>query len=103
MGDKNNIITTRNGYLKIAQNSPHFLGMKSDIVYAENKFLKDKDVIHHSYILSNRGFIVGAYAIVYRKIRAYFFTLHSKKTKRGSVCQQYSHAMIMKVAETYSS
>ena len=102
MGDKNTIITARDGYLKIAQNSPHFLGLESDVVYAGDKFLKDKDGIHHSYTLSNRGAIVGAYAMVYRddrKVPAYFFAPFSNYTKRGGVWQQYPHAMIMKVAE----
>ena len=102
MGDKNTIITARDGYLKIAQNSPHFLGLESDVVYAGDKFLKDKDGIHHSYTLSNRGSIVGAYAMVYRddrKVPAYFFAPFSNYTKRGGVWQQYPHAMIVKVAE----
>ena len=102
MGDKNTIITARDGYLKIAQNSPHFLGLESDVVYAGDKFLKDKDGIHHSYTLSNRGAIVGAYAMVYRddrKVPSYFFAPFSNYTKRGGVWQQYPHAMIVKVAE----
>ena len=103
MGDKNTIITARDGYLKIAQNSPHFLGLESDVVYAGDKFLKDKDGIHHSYTLSNRGAIVGAYAMVYRDDRtvpAYFFAPFSNYNRRGGVWLQYPHAMIIKVAES---
>ncbi len=103
MGDKNTIITARDGYLKIAQNSPHFLGLESDVVYAGDKFLKDKDGIHHSYTLSNRGAIIGAYAMVYRDDRtvpAYFFAPFSNYNRRGGVWLQYPHAMIIKVAES---
>ena len=102
MGGQNAIITARDGYLKIAQNNPHFRGMESDVIYSGDKFRKDKDGITHEYTLANRGHIVGAYATVYRDDRdkpAYFFAPFDNYNKRGGVWQQYPHAMIIKVAE----
>ena len=43
IGGQNTIITARDGYLKIAQNNPHFRGMEADIIYSGDKFRKNKD------------------------------------------------------------
>lgn len=104
MGGRNTIITGRDGYLKIANRNPAYDGMTSDVVHAGDKFIKDGNEIRHAYTLSNRGPIVGAYAMVYRKDRStpsYFFAPFNEYNKGGisGVWSQYPSAMIVKVAE----
>ncbi len=103
MGNRNTIITGRDGYLKIANRDPNFDGMKSDVVHAGDKFMKDGDDVKHAYNVQNRGPIVGAYAIVYRKDRkhpTYCFAPFNEYNKGVNVWRQYPSAMIIKVAET---
>ena len=104
MGNRNTIMTGRDGYLKIANRDSNFDGMKSDVVHAGDKFIKDGDDVKHAYNMVNRGPIVGAYAIVYRKDRmhpTYCFAPFNEYNKGGrGVWGQYPSAMIVKVAET---
>lgn len=104
MRGRNTIITGRDGYLKIANRTPEFDGMSSDVVRAADRFVKEGDEIKHLYGGANRGEIVGAYAIVYRKDRkhpAYFFAPFREYYKGNSgVWAQYPSAMIQKVAES---
>ena len=100
---KNIIMTGRDGYLKIANRNTNFDGMDSDVVRAGDKFCKEGDNIRHIYGGSNRGAIIGAYAVVYRKDRthpAYVFAPFSEYCKNGGVWAQYPSAMILKVAES---
>ena len=102
MRGRNTIITGRDGYLKIANRNPAYDGMTSDVVHAGDKFIKEGNEIRHAYTLSNRGPIVGAYAMVYRKDRStpsYFFAPFNEYNKGGGVWSQYPSAMIVKVAE----
>jgi len=103
IGDRNTIITGRDGYLKIANRHPEYNGMISDVVCAGDKFLKDGDIVKHAYDIQNRGAIIGAYAVVYRKDRehpSYFFAPFREYNKGGrGVWGQYPSAMIIKVAE----
>lgn len=101
MGSRAVITTSRDGYLKIANNNEHYKGMDSDVVYSNDKFMKTKNGVEHSYT-ANRGQIVGAYACVYRDDRdypAYFFAPFSNY-KKGGTWNEYPHAMIQKVAES---
>jgi len=104
MGNRNTIMTGRDGYLKIANRDPNFDGMKSDVIHANDKFLKDGDDVKHAYNMQNRGAIVGAYAIVYRKDRThptFCYAPFAEYNKGGrGVWGQYPSAMIIKVAET---
>ncbi|MBR2208101.1 MAG: recombinase RecT [Synergistaceae bacterium] len=103
MGSRNTIMTGRDGYLKIANRDPNFDGMKSDVVHAGDKFIKDGDDVKHAYNMINRGPIVGAYAIVFRKDRkhpTYCFAPYNEYNKGVNVWRQYPSAMIVKVAET---
>ena len=103
MGGRTVITTSRDGYLKIANRNPNYDGMTSDVVHAGDKFMKQGNEIHHAYTLGNRGAIVGAYAMVYRKDRntpSYFFAPFNEYNKGGGVWAQYPSAMIVKVAES---
>ena len=102
MRGRNTIITGRDGYLKIANRNPHYRGMQSDAVYTGDKFFKDERGVHHAYNVANRGQIIGAYAEVYRDDRinpAFCFAPMSNYSRNNDIWRQYSHAMIMKVAE----
>ena len=104
MGGKMTVIAARDGYLKIANCHPKFDGMESDVVCANDKFFKDKDGVHHSYAVNNRGAIIGAYAIVYRKDRSrpvYVFAPYREYYNNNNpVWRNYPSAMILKVAES---
>ena len=103
MGGRAVITTSRDGYLRIANRDKHFRGLVSDAIYSSDKFAKTKDGVDHSYQVSNRGQIIGAYALVYRDDRdfpTYFFAPFKDYYKRGGTWDQYPHAMIIKVAES---
>ena len=103
MRGRNTIITSRDGYLKIANRTPAFDGMVSDVVFSNDKFYKEGDSVKHLYNAANRGQIIGAYATVYRKDRnhpAYCFAQFREYNKGGGVWSQYPSAMIQKVAES---
>ena len=103
MGGKTIITTSRDGYLKIANRNPAYDGMVSDVVREGDKFLRQGTEINHAYS-ANRGGIIGAYALVYRKDRripTYFFAPFDEYCKRDNgTWRQYPSAMIIKVAES---
>lgn len=97
------IMTSRDGYLKIANRDPAFDGMDSDVVYAKDVFRKTSGSgVEHTYSLNDRGPIIGAYALVYRKDRSrpiYAFAPMKDYCKNNGTWRQYPHAMILKVSE----
>lgn len=100
--NRNTVMTSRDGYLKIAHSSPQFAGLYSDVVYENDKFSRDEAEVRHVYNAANRGNIVGAYAIVYRKDwlkPAFFYAPMRDYDKKAGCWLQYPHAMILKVAE----
>ena len=102
MQGRNTIITARDGYLKIANCNPHFLGMDSDVVRTGDSFSKTPEGVNHSYDINKRGEIIGAYAVVYRddrKIPSFFFAPMKDYDRKAGAWKQYPHAMILKVAE----
>ena len=102
MQGRNTIITARDGYMKIANCNPHFLGMDSDVVRAGDSFSKTPEGVKHSYDINKRGEIIGAYAVVYRddrKIPSFFFAPMKDYDRHAGAWKQYPHAMILKVAE----
>ena len=97
------IYTTRDGYLKIAhREKEEFEGIQSDVLRKGDVFKKVGTEIHHEYG-QDRGAILGAWAIVYRKskrIPFYFFAPFSEYYKAGADnWKTYASAMIQKVAE----
>lgn len=100
------IMTSRDGYLKIANQHKEFDGHIADVVRENDKFKKLSDgSVEHEYTLKDRGKIVGAYSLVYRKDRkvpTYIFAPYSEYKKGSKVWKQYPSAMILKVAESMS-
>lgn len=97
------IMTSRDGYLKIANNDKNYEGLVSDVVYEGDSFQKTADGVTHAYGIGKRGGILGAYALVYKqgiRFPAYVFAPFRDYNKGNNVWRQYPHAMILKVAES---
>lgn len=97
------IMTSRDGYLKIAIRDKSYDGLVSDVVYEGDSFQKTPDGVTHSYGQGKRGAIIGAYALVYRngiRFPAYVFAPFRDYNKGNNIWRQYPHAMILKVAES---
>jgi len=98
------IMTSRDGYLKIADRHKEYDGLVSDVVRKNDKFRRKKDDIDHEYG-TDRGDIIGAYALVYRKDRkypVYVFAPYEEYRATTKAWRQYPSAMILKVAESMS-
>jgi len=96
------IMTSRDGYLKIANMNEAFDGLVSDTVRANDEFTRKTMGIEHKYG-SERGKIIGAYALVYRKDRkypVYVFAPYEEYKAHTRVWTSYPSAMILKVAES---
>jgi len=99
---KPTIMTSRDGYLKIADRHPQYDGLVSDVVRENDKFSRKENGINHQYG-TNRGQIVGSYALVYRKDRSYpvyVFAPFEEYRADTKVWYKYPSAMILKVAES---
>jgi len=99
---KPTIMTSRDGYLKIADRHPQYDGLVSDVVRENDKFRRKETGINHQYG-TNRGQIVGSYALVYRKDRSYpvyIFAPFKEYQADSKIWEQYPSAMILKVAES---
>ena len=97
------IMTSRDGYLKIANHHPEFNGYVADVVYENDSFKKLMDGVEHNYQLKDRGAIIGAYCLVYRKDRAfpvYVFAPYEDYKRNSQVWSNYPNAMILKCAES---
>lgn len=105
---KSTIITSRDGYLKIANANPDFDGLESDVVYLGDTLIKrDDGSIHITYGQDHLQFdktkLTGAYCSVFRKDRSkaitVFVSLKDYYKKGTPIWEQYINAMILKVAE----
>lgn len=98
------IITGRDGYLKIANGRPEMDGIQSDSVCKNDALTKKSDgTIDHTYGTPERGPVIGAYALVFRKDRsraAYFYApMAEYNASSNPTWKKYPTAMIIKVAE----
>jgi len=99
---KPTIMTSRDGYLKIANRHVSYEGIVSDVIRKNDKFIKKMTTVEHQYGTS-RGNIVGAYALVYRNDRkypAYAYAPMEEYNAHTKVWNNYPSAMILKVAES---
>lgn len=98
------IMTSRDGYLKIAQSDPDFDGLKSFVVREGDAFEIDaeSDKVLHRFG-AKRGKIIGAWATCYHKRRkpAVCFVDFAEYNAGSQVWQKYPSAMIQKVAEVF--
>jgi len=99
------IIISIYGYFKIARRHKEFAGIESDVIRKGDTFKKTPEGIIHEYG-ENRGEIIGAYAIVYRKdwekpvIEVVDFKEYYNANSKS--WQRYPSAMIKKVAESHA-
>lgn len=98
------VLTSRDGYLKIALTDPEFDGLKSFVVRENDEFSVDAqhDQVIHKFG-SKRGEILGAWAAAYHKSRRpqiCFADFREYNTGRG-VWKNYPSAMIQKCAEAF--
>ena len=100
------ILTSRDGYLKIAKQDPRFHKCQSMAVYENDEFEVEMDMgevmnIHHKFKQSERGKLIGAYAILKTTDHNNLICYASYKeyAKNTPVWRTYPSAMIRKVAE----
>ncbi|MBA3953725.1 recombinase RecT [Candidatus Dependentiae bacterium] len=107
-GGKATILTSRDGYLKIANLNEQFDGLESDVVYVGDKLTKKDDgSLHIEYSPEHLSFdktkLMGAFCSVFRKDRrkatTVFVSLKDYYKKGAPIWEQYINAMILKVAE----
>ena len=98
------IMTSRDGYLKIAQSNPEYDGLKSFVVHEGDEFQIDAmtDQITHKFG-AKRGKIIGAWAAAYHKsMRPQICFVEFDEYNAGnSTWKKYPSAMIQKVAESF--
>ncbi len=100
--DQGITMTSRDGYLRIADRHPQYNGIVSDVVKKGDKFKRTIDGIEHQYG-TDRGDIIGAYALVYRRDRkypVYVFAPFDEYNAHTKIWLTYKTAMILKVAES---
>lgn len=102
-GNMNTVLTSRDGYLKIAQNHKDFDGIRSMAVRSNDDFEIDleTDTIKHKFGKGVRGPIIGAWAIVYRKGRRPCIAFADLEEYMGTSIpwKKYTSAMICKCAQ----
>jgi phage recombination protein Bet len=105
---KSTIITSRDGYLKIANVDPNFDGIESDVVYQGDILTKrDDGSLHIAYgsehLIFDKSKLTGAFCSIFRKDRAkattVFVSIKEYYKKEAPIWLQYTNAMILKVAE----
>lgn len=105
--EKSQIMSSRDGYRKIAMREPTYKVHYSDAVYENDVFKvvrkmgKLEDIVHE-YEHMDRGALIGAYSILHTTDgRRYFFYAEMKYYNTNqNAWQNYPKDMIIKVAET---
>lgn len=101
-GDKNIICASRDGFLGYANNHPKFSGMNSDVVYADDQFVRENNEIKHRYG-SERSKIVGAYTLIKRddfELPTYYFASFDQYAPEDNkFWEENGPSMIQKIAE----
>jgi len=107
-GGKATIITSRDGYLKIANLDKNFNGLESDVVYQGDILTKREDgslliTYGQEHLMFEKAKMTGAFCNVFRKDRTkamtVFVSIKDYYKKEAPIWQQYTNAMILKVAE----
>ncbi len=105
---RSTILTSRDGYLKIANLHPEFNGLESDVVYHGDKLTKREDgslLIEYGpeHLSFDKPKLSGAFCSVFRKDRSkattIFVSIRDYYKKGAPIWEQYTNAMILKVAE----
>lgn len=100
------VIIGRDGYRKTAQAHSEYDFHQSDAVYENDKFQVNNGDIHHSYNLTNRGQLIGAYCIAkrHKSSRPMYVIVDYKEYSTGKSLWNYQTGkpatMIKKVAES---
>ncbi|MFT9486785.1 MAG: phage recombination protein Bet [Tepidibacillus sp.] len=107
-GRRITFITTRDGYLKVAERDPNYLGINSGVVREGDKFAFDakEGSVDHSFG-PKRGQIIGAWAIAYHKqrkpvVQFVDFNEYKMANRNSPIWNSMPSAMIQKVAEVAS-
>lgn len=105
-GQMKTIITSRDGYLKVAQRDPDFEGIQSMAVCKNDDFSVDmvNNVVNHSFGKGERGEVIGAWAVCYRKGRkpVIAYADYAEYNKGNQIWKTYKSAMCCKVAEAFA-
>ncbi len=96
------IFLGRDFYRMKAQEQPDYDGHVADAVYSNDKFMVENGIPKHSYSLTDRGTLLGAYSVVYKKSQTHpFFTFVklSEYDKGQALWLKMKETLIKKVAE----
>ncbi len=105
---RSSILTSRDGYLKIANLNQEFNGLESDVVYHGDRLSKREDgslLIEYGpeHLAFDKSKLTGAFCSVFRKDRlkasTVFVSIKDYYKKGSPIWEQYTNAMIVKVAE----
>jgi phage recombination protein Bet len=98
------IMTSRDGYLKVAQRDPNYMGIQAAVVRKGDAFGFNPaaGTVEHSFG-SERGTIIGAWAIAHHRMRmpVVCFVDFAEYKGGSPVWTKYPSAMIQKVAEVF--
>lgn len=105
-GQMKTIITSRDGYLKIAQRDVNFDGIQSMAVCENDDFSVDMENVKVTHVFGKggRGKVIGAWAICYHKERrpVVAYADFEEYNKKNNIWNTYKSAMCCKVAEVFA-